>query len=75
MPIYQEVLQRIVVIERGNNQEADSDRDLETSSIDSKIGLGLPSGDHKKNSKSNKSSKSKKQKALCDLRHILGFLN
>jgi hypothetical protein len=67
-------LQRIIVIERGNNEEV-SERDIESSDIDSKIGLGQPSGDHKKNNKSNKSSKSKKQKAFVDLRHILGFLN
>lgn len=40
MPIYQEVLHRIVVIERGNNEPPESDQDLESSDIDSKIGLG-----------------------------------
>ena len=75
MPIYQEVLHRIVVIERGNNEAPDTEQGLESSDIDSKIGLGQPSGDPKKNLKSNKSSKSKKQKPYVDLRHILGFLN
>jgi len=40
MPIYQEVLHRIVVIERGNNEAPDTEQDLESSDIDSKIGLG-----------------------------------
>lgn len=71
MPIYQEVLQRITVIERGNKEPPQSDHDIDSSDLD----IGIPSGDQKKNPKGLKSAKSKKQKPHVDLRHILGFLN
>ena len=77
MPIYQEVLSRICVIERGNKEEESSQHDIESSDIDSRIGLGQASGTeiHRKNSKSKQSAMGKKPKSAVDLRHILGFLN
>lgn len=81
MPIYQEVLTRIQVIEKGNNGDEMSQHDIESSDIDSKIGIGLASGteNHRKNSRSkhsqNQNQKGKMSKTPVDLRHILGFLN
>ena len=41
MPIYQEVLTRICVIERGNKESKDSElQDIESSDIDSRIEIG-----------------------------------
>lgn len=78
MPIYQEVLSRICIIERGNKEdEMSAQQDIESSDIDSRIGLGQASGNdhHRKNTKSKNSIKSRKPKTSVDLRHILGFLN